>query len=60
MITIPSSIAYFTLGFITCFILIIMLAIYLIHKEESKKQDIMKSYMEMFAKLDSEEKDNKE
>lgn len=58
MVVIPSNVIYFILGFISCFILIIVSSIYLIKKEENKRKEITKAYVEMFANI--KKKDNKD
>lgn len=58
---IPSSVVYFILGFISCLVLVIMWAVYTVKKEETKRKEIMESYMKMFAEIDKKSaKDNKE
>lgn len=57
MIMIPSNIAYFVLGFITCLALIFLWAIHTIRKEETKRKELMESYMKMFAELDKTDKE---
>lgn len=57
MIMIPSNIAYFVLGFITCLSLIFLWAIHTIKKEEMKRKEIMEAYMKVFAELDKTDKE---
>lgn len=57
MIMIPSSIAYFTLGFATCLILVFIWAVYTVKKEEAKRKEIMETYIKMIADTDKKAKE---
>lgn len=61
MITIPSSIAYFVLGFVSCFILVVIIFISIVRNENKKRQEftnmIIKSLADNEIKNKDEDKD---
>lgn len=56
MIMISSNIVYFILGFIAGIIMLILLSVYVIKKEEKKRIENLKALNDIFAKID-EKKD---
>ena len=61
MITIPSSIAYFVLGFVSCIVVVIMICIAIARNENKKRQEItnmlIKSFTDKENKSIDEDKD---
>lgn len=61
MITIPSSIAYFVLGFVSCLILVVIIFISIVRNENKKRQEftnmIIKSLADNEIKNKDEDKD---
>ena len=46
MVSIPSSIAFFILGFITCVLLVVGLCVHMIRKEEKAKKEAVDTFFE--------------
>lgn len=61
MITIPSSIAYFVLGFVSCIAVVIIICIAIARNENKKRQEItnmlIKSFTDKENKSIDEDKD---
>ena len=61
MITIPSSIAYFVLGFVSCIAVVIIICIVIARNENKKRQEItnmlIKSFTDKENKSIDEDKD---
>lgn len=61
MITIPSSIAYFVLGFVSCIAVVIIICISIARNENKKRQEItnmlIKSFTDKENKSIDEDKD---
>lgn len=61
MITIPSSIAYFVLGFVSCIAVVIIICIAIVRNENKKRQEItnilIKSFIDKENKSIDEDKD---
>lgn len=61
MITIPSSIAYFVLGFVSCIAVVIIICIAIARNENKKRQEItnmlIKSFTDKESKSIDEDKD---
>lgn len=60
MITIPSSIAYFVLGFISCFALVVIICISIVRNENKKRQEITDMIIKSFADNEIKNKDEDE
>lgn len=58
MITIPSNIAYFVLGFISCLILLLIISYALYKKAERQREEVNKQLRSML--LSALESDNKQ
>lgn len=59
MVLIPANIFYFILGFISCFILFIFIAIYMVKKDEKMKKQQYSDFMELLSKT-QDDKDTDE
>ena len=57
MIMIPSNIAYFVLGFITCIALLIVLLVIITKKEKKKREETLKLFIDSMSKNDSDEEE---
>ena len=57
MITIPSNIAYFVLGFISCFALVVIICISIVRNENKKRQEITDMIIKSFADNEIKNKD---
>lgn len=58
MITIPSNIAYFVLGFVSCLILLLIISYALYKKAERKKEEVNKQIRSIL--ISALESDNKQ
>ena len=52
MIVISSNVVYFILGFIAGIITLVLLSIYLIKREEKKRIENLKTFNDIFTKID--------
>ena len=55
MISIPSSIVYFVLGFITCVCIVVIIFVHIVRKENKAKQEIMDN---LFKNINNDDSDN--
>lgn len=57
-VMIPSSVAWFILGFVSCIILIIILGVYLLRKQKKKQEELLNKYVDNFVKNINDKKDD--
>lgn len=58
-VMIPSSVAWFILGFISCISLFIILGVYLSRKQKKKQEELLNKYVDNFVKNINDKKDDK-
>lgn len=56
-VMIPSSVAWFVLGFISCIFLFIILGVYLSRKQKKKQEELLDKYVDNFVKTINDKKD---
>lgn len=57
-VMIPSSVAWFILGFVSCIILLIIYGIYVSKKQKKKQEELLDKYLDNFVKNINDEKDD--
>lgn len=57
-VMIPSSVAWFVLGFISCIVLFIIFCVYLSRKNKKKQEELLNKYVDNFVKNINDKKDD--